>query len=130
MQYTANKPFSAVLIVQDDGIRYRFQEDHIFKDIRFAQVTAIKLRPEYSFFNQFILIPISILSYSAILYLDGYSNIIMLILLFWGVLGGISFFQKQNYIVEVHKGPLVAEVFITRNKKEAKQIKKEIESRR
>ena len=130
MQYTANKPFSAVLIIQDDGIRYRFQEDHIFKDIRFAQVTAIKLKTDYSIFVRLILIPLGILSYSAILYLDGYSNIIILNLVLWGVLGGISLFQKQNYIVELHKGPLVAEVFITRNKKEAKQMKKEIESRR
>jgi hypothetical protein len=64
-----------------------------------------------------------------ILYLDGYSIVVILNLFLWLVCRGISLFQKQNYIVELHKGPLIAEVFITRNKKEAQRIKKEIESR-
>ena len=53
MQYTANKPHNAVLIIQDSGIRYRLNEDHIFKDIRFAQITAIKLKADSNFFLYF-----------------------------------------------------------------------------
>ena len=129
MQYTANKPFTAVLLLKGDGIRYRLQEDHFFKDIRYAQITAVKLKAEVSFFYKMTILPVSILSNLAILYLDGYSLIALVNILLWGVWGGIGFLQKRSYMVEVHKGPLVAEVFITKNKKEAKQIKKEIESR-
>ncbi len=53
MQYTANKPHNAVLIIQGSGIRYRLNEDHIFKDIRFAQITAIKLKADSNFFPRF-----------------------------------------------------------------------------
>ena len=38
MQYTANKTYNSVLIIYPSGLRYRFQEDHVFKEIRFAQV--------------------------------------------------------------------------------------------
>ena len=53
MQYTANKPHNAVLIIQDSGIRYRLNEDHIFKDIRFAQITVIKLKADSNLFPRF-----------------------------------------------------------------------------
>ena len=127
MQYTANKPHNAVLIIQDSGIRYRLKEDHIFKDIRFAQITAIKLKADSSFLRFFLDI-IGILSNSAVMYFVGYSTIILLNLVFWIFLGVTNLWQKRNYTVEVHKGPLVAEVFISNNKNEALQIKKEIES--
>ena len=127
MQYTANKPHNAVLIIQDSGIRYRLNEDHIFKDIRFAQITAIKLKADSSFLRFFLDI-VGILSNSAVMYFVGYSTIVLLNLVFWIFLGVTNLWQKRNYTVEVHKGPLVAEVFISNNKKEALQIKKEIES--
>ena len=127
MQYTANKPHNAVLIIQDSGIRYRLKEDHIFKDIRFAQITAIKLKADSSFLRFFLDI-IGILSNSAVMYFVGYSTIVLLNLVFWIFLGVTNLWQKRNYTVEVHKGPLVAEVFISNNKNEALQIKKEIES--
>ena len=126
MQYTANKPYTAVLLLKDEGIRYRFQEDHLFKDISFAKITAVKLKANVHFFSKFIIFPIVILSNLAILYLDGYSFIVLVNLLFWIVWGGISLLQKRSYMIEVHKGPLVAEVFITKNKKEALQIKKKL----
>ena len=128
MQYTANKPHNAVLIIQDSGIRYRLNEDHIFKDIRFAQITAIKLKADSNFFPLFFFDIIGILSNSAVMYFVGYSTIAMLNLVFWIFLGVSNLMQKRNYTVEVHKGPLVAEVFISNNKNEALQIKKEIES--
>jgi len=53
MQYTANKPHNAVLIIHDSGIRYRLKEDHIFKDIRFAQITAIKLKSDLKLLHIF-----------------------------------------------------------------------------
>jgi len=128
MQYTANKPHNAVLIIQDSGIRYRLNEDHIFKDIRFAQITAIKLKADSNLFPRFFLDIIGIVSNSAIIYFVGYSTIVLLNLVFWIFLGVTNLWQKRNYTVEVHKGPLVAEVFISNNKNEALQIKKEIES--
>jgi len=128
MQYTANKPHNAVLIIQDSGIRYRLKEDHIFKDIRFAQITVIKLKADSNLFPRFFLDIIGIVSNSAIIYFVGYSTIVLLNLVFWIFLGVTNLWQKRNYTVEVHKGPLVAEVFISNNKNEALQIKKEIES--
>ena len=128
MQYTANKPHNAVLIIQDSGIRYRLNEDHIFKDIRFAQITVIKLKADSNLFPRFFLDIIGIVSNSAIIYFVGYSTIVLLNLVFWIFLGVTNLWQKRNYTVEVHKGPLVAEVFISNNKNEALQIKKEIES--
>ncbi|MDC0643357.1 hypothetical protein OAP39_02030 [Flavobacteriaceae bacterium] len=128
MQYTANKPHNAVLIIQDSGIRYCLKEDHIFKDIRFAQITVIKLKADSNLFPRFFLDIIGIVSNSAIIYFVGYSTIVLLNLVFWIFLGVTNLWQKRNYTVEVHKGPLVAEVFISNNKNEALQIKKEIES--
>ena len=128
MQYTPNKPHNAVLIIQDSGIRYRLKEDHIFKDIRFAQITVIKLKADSNLFPRFFLDIIGIVSNSAIIYFVGYSTIVLLNLVFWIFLGVTNLWQKRNYTVEVHKGPLVAEVFISNNKNEALQIKKEIES--
>jgi len=129
MQYTANKPFNSVLIIHQDGIRYRLKEDHLFKNIRYAQITTIKLKADLIFFYRLILIPLGILSHSMILYLEGYSIIVLLNLIFWLVWGGRSLFQKRDYKLEINKGPLISEVFITKHKKEAQQIRKEIESR-
>lgn len=128
MQYTANKPHNAVLIIHDSGIRYRLKEDHIFKDIRFAQITAIKLKSDLKLLHIFFLIPIGILFNLALVYFEGYSIIVTLNLVLWIFLGVSKLRQKRNYTVEVHKGPLVAEVFISIHKKEALQIKKEMES--
>lgn len=54
MQYTANKPYNSVLIIQPSGLRYRLQEDHIFKEIRYAQVTGLSLRKIIFVFTLFI----------------------------------------------------------------------------
>lgn len=50
MQYTANKPYNSVLIIQPSGLRYRLQEDHVFKEIRYTQVTGVKIKKDF-FFN-------------------------------------------------------------------------------
>ena len=44
MQYTAKTPHDSVLILQADGLRYRYQEDHVFKDIRYGQITEVKIK--------------------------------------------------------------------------------------
>ena len=63
MQYTAKKPFNSVLIVRPDGMRYRFQEDHVFKDIRYAQVTKVKVKSDlYRKYFLFLLAPFMIIS--------------------------------------------------------------------
>lgn len=46
MQYTAKKPFNSVVILKEGEFRYRFQEDHIFKDIRYNQVTKVKVHTD------------------------------------------------------------------------------------
>ena len=75
-------------------------------------------------FTYFFLIPIGILFNLALVYFEGYSTIVTLNLVLWIFLRVSKLRQKRNYTVEVHKGPLVAEVFISIHKKEALQIKK------
>ena len=50
MQYTANKPYNSVLIIQPSGLRYRLQEDHVFKEIRYTQVTGVKIKKDFFLF--------------------------------------------------------------------------------
>ena len=50
MQYTVNKPYNSVLIIQPTLLRYRLKEDHIFKEIRYAQVTGVKVKKDFFFF--------------------------------------------------------------------------------
>ena len=47
MQYTSNKPYNSILIIQPSGLRYRLQEDHIFKEIRYTQVTGVKIKKDF-----------------------------------------------------------------------------------
>ena len=46
MQYTAKKPFNSVVILKEGELRYRFQKDHIFKDIRYNQITKVKVHSD------------------------------------------------------------------------------------
>ena len=130
MQYTAKKPFNSDLILHPDGLRYRFQEDHVFKDIRFAQVTKVKVKSDlYRKYFSFILAPFMIISQLAIGYLEGFhwtniSNALVWIALLCFYLG-----MKKVYFLHVIKGPLTAEVFTTHSRKEAYAIKAAIESR-
>ena len=55
MQYTAKTPHDSVLILQADGLRYRYQEDHVFKDIRYGQITEVKIKRNlFQFYFWFI----------------------------------------------------------------------------
>ena len=129
MQYTTNKPYDSVLIVQSSGLRYRLQPDHLFKEIRYSQITGVKIKKDYhrSYFG-FILAPLMIIGQFLALQEQGLNWINGLNLLVWIVLEGICLFMKPTFTVAVQKGPLTAEVFMTHNHKFVKRIKKEIES--
>jgi hypothetical protein len=62
MQYTANKPYNSVLIIQPSGLRYRLQEDHVFKEIRYTQVTGVKIKKDFFLFLMgYIIAPLQLL---------------------------------------------------------------------
>ena len=129
MQYTVNKPSDAVLIVQPHGLRYRLQSDHLFKEIRYSQITGVKIKKDYNrlFFGLF-LAPLMIVGQFLALQEQGLNWITGSNLLVWIVLEGICLFMKPTFTVAVQKGPLTAEVFMAHNHKMVKRIKKEIES--
>lgn len=129
MQYTAKKPFNSVLILHPDGLRYRFQEDHVFKDIRFAQVMNVKVKADL--YRNFIVLlaPFLVIANLHLMYVEGFhwtniSNALVWVVLFCFYLG-----MKKVYFVHIIKGPLTAEIFATHSRKEAYAIKAAIESR-
>ena len=129
MQYTANKPYNSVLIIQPSGMRYRFQDDHVFKEIRYAQVTGVKLKKDiFRLYIGYLLAPISLIGQFFIILEQGLNFINGLNLIFWCTVLGLHFFYKQAYTVTILKGPLAAEVYRTEKLKQALKIKKEIES--
>ena len=129
MQYTAKKPFNSVLIIQPTGLRYRLQEDHVFKEIRYAQVTGVKLKKDhFRFYFGYIIAPLMITGYFFIIQEQGVNFINGLNLILWCCVLGLHFFFKQGYTISIDKGPLTAEVYMTEKLVEARKIKKEIES--
>lgn len=129
MQYTAKTPHDSVLILQADGLRYRYQEDHVFKDMRYSQVTEINVYSDlYRKYFSIILAPLMIISQLAIGYFEGFhwTNISNAIV--WIVFLGVYLFMKKVYVIKVVKGPLTAEVFATHSRSEAHSIKNAIES--
>ena len=87
--------------VENSGLRYRLSEDHLVKEIPFSQITLVKIKTNYPFMPFFLAISCFISA-------------------------GIIFRIKQVFTLEVHKGPLIAEVFITESKKESQYIKTQI----
>ncbi len=129
MQYTANKPYNSVLIIQPSGLRYRLQEDHIFKEIRYAQVTGVKLKKDhFRFYFVYIIAPLMIIGYFFIIQEQGLNLINGLNLIFWCCVLGLHFFYKQVYTLSIDKGPLTADIYMTEKLAEGRKIKKEIES--
>lgn len=112
MQYTANKPYNSVLIIQPSGLRYRLQEDHIFKEIRYAQVTGVKLKKDhFRFYFVYIIAPLIIIGYFFIIQEQGLNLINGLNLIFWCCVLGLHFFYKQVYTLSIDKGPLTADIY-------------------
>lgn len=129
MQYTAKKPFNSVLIIQPTGLRYRLQEDHVFKEIRYAQVTGVKLKKDhFRFYFGYIIAPLMITGHFFIIQEQGLNYINGINLIFCGAVLGLHFFFKQVYTISIDKGPLTAEVYMTEKLVEGRKIKKEIES--
>ena len=57
MQYTSKKTFPSVLIIKPSGLRYRLQEDHHFKEIRYAQATKVKVKKDPYVISFWIYLP-------------------------------------------------------------------------
>ena len=128
MQYTSKKPHHSSLIVRPDGLRYRFQLDHVFKEIRYAQVKGIKIKSDGLRIYFMLIAPLLITGHVYSLLKEGLSVINGLNLSFWILVFLIAIFVKKSYTLIIQKAGLEAEVYITNDKKEARRIKKEIES--
>lgn len=130
MQYTANKPYNSVLIIQPSGLRYRLHDDHVFKEIRYAQVTGVKIKKDlFRLYFIYLLLPLALIGQLFLIQEEGLSFINGLNFFFWCIALGLYFFNKQAYTLTILKGSLAAEVYLTYELKEARKIKKEIESR-
>lgn len=129
MQYTAKKPYDSQLIMNPNGFRYRLKAEHHFKEIRYAQLTNMKLKKDYSrLYFGFLLAPLMIVGQFFIVQDQGLIFINGLNLFFWcSVLGAVVFFRSK-YTLVVEKGALSAEIFVTQDRQEAQEIKKTIES--
>ena len=127
MQYTAKKPLNSVLILQPDTFRYRYEEDQIFKEIRYEQVTNIKVKSDQYRNFIFILAPFLIIGDLYHIYDEGFNWINFSNALVWFTMLCVNLGMKKVYFVRVIKGPLTAEVFATHSHKEANSIKTAIE---
>lgn len=127
MQYTTNKPFDSVLIVQASGLRYRLQSDHLFKDIPYPQITKVKIIKDKSRILIAAYIPFIILSQWENI-ISGEWNWLTVTFLILILIETIWFFCSQSvYTLAIEKGPLTAEVFMTHQLAEVEAIKKDIE---
>ena len=131
MQYTAKLPHNSVLILQPEGLRYRFQEDHVFKDIRYSQITGVKVKRNLiKYYFVFLLGPFMLLSQFYMMYSEGFNEINIFNAIVWFILMLMNALMKNIHLVNVKKGPLTAEVYGTHDAKEAKAIKRAIEIHR
>lgn len=129
MQYTVNKPYNSVLIIQPTLLRYRLKEDHIFKEIRYAQVTGVKIKKDFFLFLMGgVFAPLHLVIFTYISFVQGLSWLNGIELIFWGGYLCYYFLRRVNYTVVINRGSLISEVFATHGLRKAKAIKKEIES--
>lgn len=110
--------------VENSGLRYRLSEDHLVKEIPFSQITLVKIKTNYPLMPFFL--AISCFISAGIIFSTDYSLIGVVNRLMWLCFALYIFSIKQVFTLEVHKGPLIAEVFITESKKEAQNIKTQI----
>ena len=129
MQYTAKKPYNSVLIVREEGLRYRLQEDHLFKDIRYNQITGITIKRDlFLFFCAYVLAPLQWLFYIVLFIDSGFDLLYGIQLVFWTDFL-LSFVKIPfNSSLVINKGSLAIEVVKIAKLRQLKQIKKEIES--
>ncbi len=123
------KPYNSVLIVREEGLRYRLQEDHFFKDIRYNQITGITIKSDLVvLFCGYILGSIQLLFFVYLSFFQGLDMFYGIELVFWT--GYLLFFVliPFNHSLLIHKGSLGIEVYKTSQLRQVKQIKKEIES--
>ena len=129
MQYTANKPYNSVLIIHPEGVRYRLQEDHVFKDIRYNQITSVKIKRDvFLLIFGYILGPLQLLFFIYLSIFEGLDLLNGIELVFWiGYVLSIVLIPFHTTLV-INKGSLVIEAFKTTTLGQVNQIKKEIES--
>ena len=112
MQYTAKTPHNSILILQPEGLRYRFQEDHVFKDIRYSQITGVKVKRNlFKYYFAFLLAPFMLLSQFYIMYSEGFNEVNIFNVIIWFILMLSNALTKNIHVVNIEKGPLTAEVY-------------------
>lgn len=129
MQYTAKKPYYSVLIVHPEGVRHRLQEDHVFKDIRYNQITSVKIKRDvFLLIFGYILGPLQLLFFIYLSIFEGLDLLYGIELAFWiGYVLAFLLIPFHTTLV-ISKGSIVIEAFKTTTLGQVNQIKKEIES--
>ena len=127
MQYTAKHPCNSFIDIVSTGINYRLLEDHVSKEILYSDITCMNIKKEYPSHIKLLFFTVSFLISTGILFsnVNGFFNVIHAIV--WVVFLYVIKI-KESYTIQIHRGPLVAEVFLTNNKIEAERVIAEIES--
>ena len=106
--------------VENSELCYRLSKDHLVKKIPFSQITLVKIKTNYPLMPFFS--AISCFISAGIIFSTDYSLISIVNGLMWLCFALYIFSIKQVFTLEVHKRPLIAEVFIIESKKEAQYI--------
>ena len=106
--------------VENSELSYRLSENHLVKKIPFSQITLVKIKTNYPLMPFFS--AISCFISAGIIFSTDYSLISIVNGLMWLCFALYIFSIKQVFTLEVHKRPLIAEVFIIESKKEAQYI--------
>ena len=129
MQYTANKPYNSILIIQPSGLRYAFRRIMFLKEISLYSSDRGKNQKRFFLFLMgYIIAPLQLLFFIYLSYDQGLSWPNGIELIFWGGYLCSYFFIPINFTVVIKKGSLSSDVFMTPRLSQAKAIKKEIES--
>ena len=90
-------PHNSVLILQPECLRYRFQEDHVFKDIRYSQITGVKVKRNLiKYYFVFLLGPFMLLSQFYMMYSEGFNEINIFNAIVWFIL------MLMNVLIKIY----------------------------
>ena len=127
MQYTAKRTCYSSIDKISNGINYRLLENHVLKEILYSEITKMNIKKDYP--PYFILLfSLGALLISTVIFFSNENNFFNIIhAIMWLVFLFYIIKIKQSYTIQIHREPLVAEVFLTNNKIEAESVLAEVE---
>ena len=121
------RPLQLFYCIVSTGIYYRLFEDQVLNEILYSDITRMNIKKEYPSHFKLLFFTGSFIISTGILFnnVNGFFNVIHAIV--WVVFLYVIKI-KDSYTIQIHRGPLVTEVFLTNNKIEAERVIAEIES--